>query len=60
MEGFEGDPGRRSLLRIREIEGQYFADPQRFFVRIEEIVHSGHESFDLLELKDGRNLRAFL
>jgi PAS domain S-box-containing protein len=39
---------------VRELACQNFADPQRFLARIEEITATGHESFDLLELKDGR------
>ena len=33
---------------------QNFADPQQFSARLEEIVATGQESADLLELKDGR------
>jgi PAS domain S-box-containing protein len=44
------------LYEVRQIEGQFFANPQQFLARIEEIVATGRESFDLLELKDGRNL----
>ena len=39
---------------VRELACQNFADPQRFLARIEEITATCHESFDLLELKDGR------
>ena len=42
------------LREVRELASQNFADPQRFIARIEEIVASDQESFDLLELKDGR------
>jgi PAS domain S-box-containing protein len=37
-----------------ELASHNFVEPQRFIVRIEEITASGQESFDLLELKDGR------
>src|SRR5271165_6931444 len=39
---------------VRELTSQNFADPQGFITRIEEIAASDQESFDLLELKDGR------
>jgi PAS domain S-box-containing protein len=39
---------------VRQLACQKFADPQRFLARIEEITATGHESFDRLELKDGR------
>ena len=39
---------------VREVACQSFANPQRFLARIEEITASDQESFDLLELKDGR------
>jgi PAS domain S-box-containing protein len=39
---------------VREVACQNFANPQRFLARIEEITASDQESFDLLELKDGR------
>ena len=44
---------------VREFTKQNFADPQQFIARIEEIVASGRESFDLLELKDGRILERY-
>jgi len=44
---------------VRELTKQNFADPQQFIARIEEIVASGRESFDLLELKDGRILERY-
>src|SRR5580700_6635031 len=53
---------RRELLEggmareVRELTSQNFADPQGFIARIEEIAASDQESFDLLELKDGRIL----
>ena len=39
---------------VQEFASQNFADPQRFMARIEEIGATGKESFDLMELKDGR------
>ena len=52
---FRGRSWRAECLReVREFASQHFADPERFIARIEEIVASGQESFDLLELKDGR------
>src|SRR5271157_3826713 len=39
---------------VRKFASQNFADPQRFIARIDEIGAAGQESFDLLELKDGR------
>jgi PAS domain S-box-containing protein len=39
---------------VRELVSQNFADPQRFIARVEEIATTCQESFDLLELKDGR------
>jgi PAS domain S-box-containing protein len=39
---------------VRELVSQNFVDPQRFIARIEEIATTCQESFDLLELKDGR------
>jgi PAS domain S-box-containing protein len=45
----------RGMAReVRELASQNFADPQRFIARIEEIAATCRESFDLLELKDGR------
>jgi PAS domain S-box-containing protein len=43
-----------SLGEVRTRMSQNFADPQGFLARIEEIVAATQESFDLLELKDGR------
>ncbi|MBV9106366.1 MAG: PAS domain S-box protein [Verrucomicrobia bacterium] len=45
---------RGTLHAVRELKSENFADPKRFLARIEEIAASGQESFDLLELKDGR------
>src|SRR5271166_4375587 len=39
---------------VLELTSQNFADPERLMARIEEIVATVQESFDLLELKDGR------
>jgi PAS domain S-box-containing protein len=47
------------LRQVREMASQRFADPQQFLARIEEIVATGQESFDVLELKDGRILESF-
>ena len=44
----------RTLSEVCELMSQNFEDPQRFSARLEEIVASGQESADLLELKDGR------
>jgi PAS domain S-box-containing protein len=45
-----------TLREVRERMSQNFADPRRFIARIEEIVATAQESFDQLELKDGRIL----
>jgi PAS domain S-box-containing protein len=42
-----------------ELASHNFVEPQRFVLRIEEITASGQESFDLLELKDGRNFERY-
>jgi PAS domain S-box-containing protein len=44
----------RTLREVWELMGQNFADPPRFSARLEEIVATGQESADLLELMDGR------
>jgi PAS domain S-box-containing protein len=44
----------RTLREVWELMSRNFADPQRFTARFEEIVATGQESADLLELKDGR------
>src|ERR1700730_2550671 len=45
----------RGMLReVRNLMSQNFADPQWFIARTEEIAATSQESFDLLELKDGR------
>src|ERR1700693_452815 len=43
-----------TLREVRELMSQNFADPRRFIARIEEIITTAQESFDLLELKEGR------
>jgi PAS domain S-box-containing protein len=43
-----------SLSEVRKRMSQNFADPKRFLARIDEIVLTTQESFDLLKLKDGR------
>ena len=55
---------RETLERGRAWEvwnfvSQHFAEPQRFAARIQEILASAEESFDLLELKDGRIFERF-
>jgi PAS domain S-box-containing protein len=45
-----------NALEVRRFKSENFADPQRFLARIEEIISTGQDSFDLLELKDGRVL----
>jgi PAS domain S-box-containing protein len=42
--------------QVRQFKSQNFVDPRGFLARIEEIIAAGQESFDLLELKDGRIL----
>ncbi len=44
---------------VRELASQSLADPQGFIARIEEIAASDQESFDLLELKDGRIIERY-
>ena len=39
---------------VRELASRNFADPDRFFSRIREIDSTSQESFDVLELEDGR------
>jgi PAS domain S-box-containing protein len=43
-----------ALLDVRELATRNFAHPQAFLARIAEIVAGEQESFDLLELNDGR------
>jgi PAS domain S-box-containing protein len=42
------------LREVRKLMSENFAEPRRFIARIEEIAGTTQESFDLLELKDGR------
>jgi hypothetical protein len=44
----------RTLHEVWELLSENFADPQQFSARLEEIVATGQESADLLELTDGR------
>ena len=39
---------------VRQLMSQNFAEPQQFLTRIDEITATAQESFDILELKDGR------
>jgi PAS domain S-box-containing protein len=49
-----------AMLRdLLEIMSRKLTDSQKFKARIEEIVASRRESFDLLELKDGRILEGY-
>jgi PAS domain S-box-containing protein len=41
---------------VRQFKSQNFVDPEGFLARIDEIIAAGQDSFDLLELKDGRSL----
>jgi PAS domain S-box-containing protein len=45
-----------NIREIRQFKSQNFADPPGFLARIDEITAAGQDSFDLLELKDGRIL----
>jgi PAS domain S-box-containing protein len=47
------------LREVRECMSQNFANPQEFIARLEEIIATGRESFDVLELKDGRILERY-
>ena len=45
--------------KVREVwesHSQNFVDPRNFLARIDQIIASDQESYDLLELKDGRKL----
>jgi PAS domain S-box-containing protein len=44
---------------VGELTKHNFDDPQQFIAQTEEIIASGRESFDLLELKDGRILERY-
>lgn len=47
----------RDMLReLREFASHNIADPVQFFARIEEIAAAGRESYDQLELRDGRTI----
>ncbi len=48
-----------TLPEVREFKSHLFVDPKRFLTRIEEIVATDQESFDLLELQDGRMLERY-
>ena len=43
-----------TLPDVQVLASRGFTDPQAFLARISEIAAGGQESFDLLELKDGR------
>jgi PAS domain S-box-containing protein len=47
------------LREVQELMSQNSADPKGFIARIEGIVATGWESFDVLELKDGRILERY-
>jgi PAS domain S-box-containing protein len=50
---------RGMLNEVRKLMSRNFAEPQRFLARVEEIIATTQESFDLLELKDGRIIERF-
>ncbi|MBV8141370.1 MAG: PAS domain S-box protein, partial [Verrucomicrobia bacterium] len=50
---------RGVLATVQRFKSQSFTDPKRFLARLAEIAASGQESFDLLELKDGRSFERF-
>lgn len=43
-----------TLLDVQELASRSFTDPKAFLARVSEIAVGGQESFDLLELQDGR------
>jgi PAS domain S-box-containing protein len=43
-----------TLLDVQELASRSFMDPKAFLARVSEIAVGGQESFDLLELRDGR------
>src|SRR5271170_1341690 len=49
----------RTLCEVWELMSQNFANPQGFNARLEEIVATGQESADVLELMDGRVFERF-
>jgi PAS domain S-box-containing protein len=50
---------RGMVFKMRELTSQSSADPQEFISRVEAIVASDRESFDLLELKEGRVIERY-
>jgi CheY-like chemotaxis protein len=51
---------KRGIAReLRGLMSQNFAEPQRFLGRIKEITATSEESFDLLDLKDGRIIERY-
>jgi PAS domain S-box-containing protein len=48
-----------NIREVRELMSQNFAEPLRFLARVEEIVATSQESFDVLQLKDGRILERY-
>jgi PAS domain S-box-containing protein len=44
---------------LQKLASQNFEDPPRFIARVKEIAASGRESFDQLQLKDGRTLERY-
>jgi PAS domain S-box-containing protein len=45
-----------NVRKLWESHSQSFADPQNFLARVDQIIASDQESYDLLEPKDGRKL----
>jgi PAS domain S-box-containing protein len=48
-----------TAVDMRELAGRNFADPQCFLCRLAEITASSADSFDVLELEDGRIFERF-
>ena len=48
--------GGGNAREVRQFKSQNFVDPLGFLARLDEIMGADQESFDLLELKDGRIL----